>query len=94
MPRRGHLAPVSRRKTIVRSGIRADAAAVVGAGNANDARFLWIAVANAGGVYAYDKPTVDISLLRKGNVFALAVDDDGVYWGDHDGTGTLRMLVK
>lgn len=59
-----------------------------------DAQFLWIAVANAGGVYAYDKAAGVISLVRKGNVFALAVDDDGVYWGDHDGTGTVRMLVK
>lgn len=59
-----------------------------------DARFLWVAVANAGGVYAYETPTATLSLVRKGNVFALAVDDDGVYWGDHDGTGTLRMLVK
>lgn len=59
-----------------------------------DARWLYAASPNAGGLAVLDPQTGTRVVLASGNVFALAVDDDGVYWGDHDGTGKLRMMVK
>ena len=59
-----------------------------------DASFVYLAAANAGGVYAYDKKNGTTIPLYAGNVFALAVDADGIYWGEHGGSGTLYMLVK
>jgi hypothetical protein len=63
-----------------------------------DARFVYVGAANAGGVYAVDKAKPGPPLLRySGNVFALAVDDEGVYFGEHGqvaGAGTMWMLVK
>ena len=59
-----------------------------------DASFVYLAAANVGGVYAYDKKNGTTIPLYAGNVFALAVDTDGIYWGEHGGSGTLYMLVK
>lgn len=62
-----------------------------------DARFVYIAQPNAGGVYAVETAgsTPPIAVAR-GNVWAVATDADGVYWGEHQrGTGgRLHMLVK
>jgi uncharacterized protein YuzE len=59
-----------------------------------DAAYVYLAAANVGGVYAYDKNNGTTTPLYAGNVFALAVDADGVYWGEHGGSGALYMLVK
>jgi hypothetical protein len=65
---------------------------------AADARYLYIAALDgAGGVYAIDTATGSVSpKLSVSGALALAVDDAGVYWGDHPTTngGKLVMLVK
>jgi hypothetical protein len=66
---------------------------------AADARHVFAAVPNGGGVYAYELSgaATSVSVLYAGNVFALAVDDDGVYFGEHDQVrvtaGEISMLV-
>lgn len=58
-----------------------------------DAKYVYAALPNAGGVFAVDKVTKEITRISPGNVFALAVDDDGVYWGEHDrNTGGAVMI--
>jgi hypothetical protein len=59
-----------------------------------DAQWLYGAMPNGGGVFAVDKANGKRTQLASGNVFALAVDDLGVYWGEHGGAGTLWMMVK
>jgi hypothetical protein len=62
-----------------------------------DARFVYFSAANIGGVLAYDKVGGGaLARVYDGNVFALAVDDDGLYWGEHGGAlpGALYMMVK
>jgi hypothetical protein len=66
---------------------------------AADARFVYVTSANTGGVYAIDKAAQGAGPIQlyQGNVFKLAVDDEGVYFGEHGqvaGAGTMRMLVK
>jgi len=65
-------------------------------GTAGDAEYVYIAGANEG-VAALDRQTKTLTLVHRGKVFALAVDDDGVYWGEHDigsSAGTIYMMVK
>ena len=64
---------------------------------AADDRWLYFGAANAGGLYLVEKMTGTSNLLQGGNVWRIAVDRDGVYYGEHDrnsGTGNLYMLVK
>ncbi len=63
---------------------------------AADSRFVYAASPNAGGVFAIDKNNGASVLLRPGNVFRLAVDSEGIYFGEHDrsGAGALIMIVK
>jgi hypothetical protein len=61
-----------------------------------DAQYTYFAVANAGGVYAIDKKG-DGSRIKiyQGNVFGMTVDDDGVYWGEHNNDfGSIHALDK
>ncbi|AKV02472.1 hypothetical protein AKJ09_09135 [Labilithrix luteola] len=64
--------------------------------SAVDEKFFYVARANAGGVDAFEKITGAKTNLWSGNVFALDVDDDGIYWGDHAQStgGDLYMLEK
>lgn len=64
-----------------------------------DARYVYAAAFNAGGIFVLDKSMKVTTHPYAGNVFNVAVDDDGVYFGEHDrgaagGAGTLYMLVK
>ncbi len=63
-----------------------------------DARYVYFAVRNVGGVFAFDKqfPGNSVATIASGNVWWLAVDDDGVYWGEHGqaSPGAIFMLVK
>ncbi|HEY8078605.1 MAG TPA: hypothetical protein VIF62_30955 [Labilithrix sp.] len=59
-----------------------------------DQRFVYVANANAGGLEAYDKTTGAMTTILDGNVWNVTNDALGVYWGDHDGSGTLHMLRK
>lgn len=62
-----------------------------------DAKYLYSGAANAGGLFVIDKTTGANSHLAGTNVWRIAVDDDGVYFGEHDpntDTGTITMLVK
>lgn len=64
---------------------------------AADARFVYFGVPNAGGLYAVDKavPGALAVPVAPGNVWRIAVDDDGVYWGEHGSTpGAIYMVVK
>jgi hypothetical protein len=65
---------------------------------AADARFVYVGAANAGGVYAVEKAKPGPAVQRyAGNVWALAVDDEGVYFGEHGQVATagkMWMLVK
>jgi hypothetical protein len=63
---------------------------------AADSRFVYSAAPNAGGVFAIDKLSGVGVLLQGANVFQIAVDGDGVYFGEHDrkGTGKITMFVK
>lgn len=60
-----------------------------------DAKNVYVARADAGGVFAYN-PNDGYVPVYRGNVFAMAVDDQGLYWGEHDLTtgGAMHMLVK
>ncbi|AKV02471.1 hypothetical protein AKJ09_09134 [Labilithrix luteola] len=64
--------------------------------SAVDAKFVYVARANAGGVEALDKFTGVKVPIWSGNVFALDVDDEGVYWGDHAPAtgGNLYVMEK
>ena len=66
-------------------------------GTSGDAEYLYVAGANEG-VAALGRQTQTLTLVHRGKAFALAVDDDGVYWGEHDigasSAGTIYMMVK
>ena len=64
-----------------------------------DARYVYAAALNTGGIFALQKTSMATAHPYTGNVWNLAVDDDGVYFGEHDpsaagGAGTIYMLVK
>lgn len=61
-----------------------------------DAKYVYVANANGGGILAVDTTTNAVSPVADGSAFRIAVDSAGVYWGDHtNGSGgALRMLVK
>jgi hypothetical protein len=63
---------------------------------ATDAKYVYGGAPNAAGVFVIDRVSSGLSQLYAGNVFGLAVDDDGVYFGEHGGAGagTITMLVK
>lgn len=64
---------------------------------ATDQTWLYAALPNGGGVFAIARNgKTSAILIRAGNVHRLAVDDVGLYWGDHDNSasGTLWMMVK
>ena len=65
-------------------------------GVAMDAKYLYAASLNGGGVVAIDPKTKGIGELATGSFWSVAVDDAGVYWGDHPNEGgrTITMLVK
>lgn len=48
-----------------------------------DLQNVYLAQANSGGVLAFNRTTQAPTPLYHGNVWRLAVDDDGVYWGEH-----------
>ncbi len=57
---------------------------VVGATRAAaDTRYLWISTYNAGGIYAYNRNSGTTTKVASGNFWTVAVDDDGVYFGEH-----------
>lgn len=61
-----------------------------------DEAYVYIAMPNAGGLFALSTTnSIAAPILVGGtaNVFALAVDDDAVYWGVHD-TGVIRRMKK
>lgn len=61
-----------------------------------DQAYVYIAMPNAGGLYALSTTNSLAAPILVGgvaNVFALAVDDDAVYWGVHD-TGVIRRMKK
>jgi hypothetical protein len=62
-----------------------------------DERFLHLAVPDTGGVYRVSKDGTGIVRLIDGDAWRLAVDDEGVYWGEHAKgslAGNLFMLPK
>jgi hypothetical protein len=62
-----------------------------------DARYLYASAHDMGGVFAYDTQGGGAFFpIASGNIWRVAVDDEGVYWGEHGdiATGTIRMLVK
>ena len=64
---------------------------------AADAKYVYSGAANSGGVFVIDKSSGASSHLAGTNVWRIAVDADGVYFGEHDqntDTGALYMLVK
>jgi hypothetical protein len=64
---------------------------------AGDARYLYLAGANEG-LFALDRETDALTKVGGAKTFAVAADDDGVYWGEHHigiaSAGTIHMLVK
>jgi hypothetical protein len=66
---------------------------------AADARYVYF-VSPFEGVYSWDKTPAagmdPLATVASGNVWNIAVDNDGVYWGDHAVTtaGSIHMLVK
>ena len=63
-----------------------------------DARYLYLAGANEG-LFALDRQgSATLEPVGGVKVFAVAVDDAGVYWGEHDTdtpmAGTIYMLTK
>jgi hypothetical protein len=65
-------------------------------GVAQDARFLYVASLNSGGVIAVDPASNAFATIASGSFASVAVDSAGVYWADHAnaGGGTVTMLVK
>ena len=64
---------------------------------AADAKYVYVASPNAGGLFIVDKSSKTSSREYSGNVWTIAVDDDGVYFGEHGtdpGAGRMMMLVK
>jgi hypothetical protein len=65
-----------------------------------DTRFLYVASPNAGGIALVEKSSGNRIGIYNGNVHRVAVDDDGVYFGEHGPQattpkpGTMIMLVK
>lgn len=64
--------------------------------SATDEQYVYVARANAGGVDAFSKKAGTVQNVWSGNAFAVHVDDDGVYWGDHAPKtgGRLYVLEK
>jgi hypothetical protein len=63
---------------------------------AQDARYLYVASLNNGGVIAVDPATQGATTIASGSFESIAADSAGVYWADHPnpGGGTVTMLVK
>ena len=65
---------------------------------AADERFLHLAVSGkGGGLFRVAKNGKGLERLIEGDVWRLAVDDEGVYWGEHAKgwlSGNLFMLQK
>lgn len=63
---------------------------------AADEAMVWFAVLNTGGLFARPLSGGSAVLVKPGNIWNLAVDDDGVYIGDHDrnGRGAVWMINK
>jgi len=62
-----------------------------------DENFIYFAEPNAGGVYALAKSgRGDLVRFASGNVWFVAADEDGVYWGEHgrSAPGAIFMLRK
>lgn len=62
-----------------------------------DERSVFAAAANAGGVFVFDRTTRKSDQIFEGNVWRIAVDAQGVYWGDHkpnDVPGAIWMMRK
>ncbi|MCW5831806.1 MAG: hypothetical protein KIS78_05065 [Labilithrix sp.] len=65
-----------------------------------DARYVYFGRANGGGVLAYDTQERAVSELFSGSAWHIAVDDDGIYIGDHgDGpkstyAGAIHVIAK
>jgi hypothetical protein len=61
-----------------------------------DASYLYFVAANSGGVFGIDGSGNVTPIEEHANVWHLAVDDQGVYWGEHDATnpGIIRMMAK
>lgn len=65
-------------------------------GLASDREFIYAAAPNLEGVVAIGIDSGIAQTIRPGNAFRIAVDEAGVYWGDHDKNagGALWMMVK
>jgi hypothetical protein len=62
---------------------------------ASDARFIYFGVPDIGGIYRVERSGGLPKKLAEANVFALAVDDDAIYYADHAGTdGRIQKLTK
>lgn len=61
-----------------------------------DQSWLYVAAPNGTGVFAVELASKSPVTIQSGNVFRIAVDDAGVYWGDHDPNsgGALWMMEK
>ncbi len=97
---------------LVRADLDGGPISVLAAGNsidvfgiAADARYVYVGGANGGGLLAFDKENPSARYpAQKGNVWRIAVDDDGIYWGEHSSEprndaglpsgGSIYMLVK
>lgn len=65
-------------------------------GVAADAKYLYVASLNNGGLVVVDPYTQAMVQIANGSFWSVTADDVGVYWGEHPnaGGGILRMLVK
>lgn len=67
-------------------------------GIAADEKYVYGAQWNAGGVLVVEKISGGSATVYAGNVWTVAVDDEGIYFGEHapraPATGTLYMRVK
>lgn len=65
-------------------------------GFVTDQGFLYMAAPNGPGVVAVSLATGNEETVKSANVHRIAVDDEGVYWGDHDqkSGGGIWMMVK
>lgn len=63
---------------------------------AADQGYLYLAVPDGPGVFAVSIANAKSQQVAGGNVHRLAVDDKGIYYGDHERTtgGAIRMIVK
>ncbi|MBS2020106.1 MAG: hypothetical protein JST00_45015 [Deltaproteobacteria bacterium] len=53
---------------------------------------VWVSAAN-GGLFAGSRTSTSLVRVFQGNVFRAAVDDDAVYFGDHNPVGTERGTI-